>query len=96
MSRRCGRVADSPGWSYCVRDAGHEGPCAHYPRPNEKASCNDGSCGRCGGCYEVMREEFNRAADERDAALVVNKFLQNENADLKRQINELKSTHGLW
>lgn len=31
-----------------------------------KRNCSDGSCGKCGGCYEVMREEFNRAADERD------------------------------
>lgn len=32
-----------------------------------RAGCNDGSCGECWRCYETMREEFNRAADERDA-----------------------------
>jgi hypothetical protein len=31
---------------------------------NEKASCSDGSCGRCAACYEVMREEYNTAVDE--------------------------------
>lgn len=66
MSRRCGRDAGEPGWSYCVQNAGHEGVCVFYSQPNEKAFCGDGSCGHCGGCYEVMREEFNRAADERD------------------------------
>lgn len=33
------------------------------------SNCNGGSCGRCGGCYEVMRDEFNTAADQRDDAL---------------------------
>jgi len=29
-------------------------------------NCSDGSCCRCGAGYEVMREEYNHAADERD------------------------------
>lgn len=29
-------------------------------------TCSDGSCMKCHGCYEVMRAEFNDAADERD------------------------------
>lgn len=55
-----------------------------------KRNCPDGSCGRCGGCYEVMREEFNRAADERDKLQARVKVLETSIVGAIRELQDGK------